>query len=42
MSGKHVAKNQPSSFEFSNENKIKLIEVLWEVIFQYEHNQHLK
>jgi NADH-quinone oxidoreductase E subunit len=28
MSGKHVAKNQPSSFEFSNENKIKIDEIL--------------
>ena len=28
MSGKHVAKNQPSSFEFSNENKIKIGEIL--------------
>jgi len=28
MSGKHVAKNQPSSFEFSSENKIKIDEIL--------------
>ena len=28
MSGKHVAKNQPSNFEFSNENKIKIDEIL--------------
>ena len=28
MSGKHVAKNQPSSFEFSDENKIKINEIL--------------
>jgi NADH-quinone oxidoreductase E subunit len=28
MSGKHIAKNQPSSFEFSSENKIKIDEIL--------------
>lgn len=28
MSNKHVAKNQPSSFEFSSENKTKIAEIL--------------
>ena len=28
MSGKHVAKNQPSSFAFTDENKKKIDEIL--------------